>query len=542
MINERIQAGADVARVMMSRFRPGGGRMRPEEMLRSFALAALDIGGFQMATEFLWREGRWMVDAKTDPSGMIAVLDVLGDRDIFGPQYESGVREWVAEKILQSAFESPEVLDYIEKAWKIEYTPELAQQLWRNAMCTNDYPQEAARRLLQRVPTQSVSYLKVVDRGGVSQAAAAVFAEAMSDSDLADAIDAMQRACEHGPADEHEQQVTPGVAIAHLMVLTREHAKRFGPDASVAKGLFERMDRFIDHRSFITKQAAAELAQLALAGGVADSQSLACNVILGGHRYLSGEELAALLKAGMPQSYYGSHRYYLLNEVESSKRRVVADAMTPEQRDDYMRNGIQAALAKAVHGRQGSLVDEDMIDFLHSAGFELGRTDYVTDTKAPCWLHECVADERLQRFAFAKLHVLGVLPQDLQFAGHGPLNYAAFRDDVKAIDALVNAGYDIEAKSSAKAVPMEEWKRRGEVGFSPLLIAAKYERDSAAKRLLQLGADVAVKSDSGMSVVQLTKSAEIKSMVKDVKAGRPIEGDEAPSGGGPKIETSGAGL
>lgn len=75
--------------------------------------------------------------------------------------------------------------------------------------------------------------------------------------------------------------------------------------------------------------------------------------------------------------------------------------------------------------------------------------------------------------------------------GDSPLHVVANWGDIEAIEILVSAGADINAK--------------GETGFTPLHCAAEQNRSAAVVKLLQLGAKV-LKNDDGETPLELAKS------------------------------------
>lgn len=77
--------------------------------------------------------------------------------------------------------------------------------------------------------------------------------------------------------------------------------------------------------------------------------------------------------------------------------------------------------------------------------------------------------------------------------GDSPLHIVANWGDSEAIEILVSAGADINAK--------------GETGFTPLHCAAEQNRPAAILKLLQLGAKI-LENDDGKTPLELAKSLE----------------------------------
>lgn len=77
--------------------------------------------------------------------------------------------------------------------------------------------------------------------------------------------------------------------------------------------------------------------------------------------------------------------------------------------------------------------------------------------------------------------------------GDSPLHIVANWGDIEAIEILVSAGADINAK--------------GETGFTPLHCAAEQNRPAAILKLLQLGARI-LENDDGETPLELAESLD----------------------------------
>ena len=98
--------------------------------------------------------------------------------------------------------------------------------------------------------------------------------------------------------------------------------------------------------------------------------------------------------------------------------------------------------------------------------------------------------------------VLEERPIDVNEVGYDkdrPLHVAAVWGDVEAIEMLVEAGAEVDA--------------RGEFNFTPLRLAVGQGHVAAARRLLELGASPHVRGDWGETPAELARSYGIAEMI-----------------------------
>ena len=121
-----------------------------------------------------------------------------------------------------------------------------------------------------------------------------------------------------------------------------------------------------------------------------------------------------------------------------------------------------------------------------------------------------------------------------------PLHFAAFHDDVDAIRALVEAGYEIDNLSDAERVTQLDGSKPSDKLCTPLVIAAKHGKRRAFEALLELGADTGMKAGTGATLMQLLRDDEMKRMLKSARTSSTVR--RAMSGyDGPKTDAKPAG-
>ncbi len=175
-------------------------------------------------------------------------------------------------------------------------------------------------------------------------------------------------------------------------------------------------------------------------------------------------------------------RTQLLNWVKEWNAKAVAAGLAEDRklldwRDERGRNFLHVCCGVGVKGRQASH-SLRTADALLDAGLELNREAFREGTwkATPLWY----AIARGENLALAKhLLALGSDPNHCLWA-------AAFRDDLAAIDLLLDHGADIEAVAE---------------GETPFLGAVKVSHFDSAQKLLERGANPNFKDKKGMTAL-----------------------------------------
>lgn len=552
MLSERTRTAIEVLRLAKPEIKSGmyaaaAQKQDGQDYLRALVIVALEGTSAESTMKQLWEAlSRAALSGSTNEVELMA--EVLRDEEVFDPKYRADVDRCVRQHILPMALRDPELQAVADRIWGEAVTTEMAETLWRRAFTS--YDMEATERLAQRVGVEGLEFMHIMS-GHDQRPVVRFFVANLSDQALDRALEEVHGYLRADPSRRPGGLASNSDCLSNLYELTAEHVRRHGAATQMPARFFDALDQWHDAWMRGLEDVASEVAEMACDLDRLSSPAVTQLV----YRYvnsISVPELARFVERGLPLvrsdadaarlGRASSGMKYLLPLARGEHRLVVAKAMTPEARREFMVN----AEGFAQHfpnftrewGGDVSVVDESVLTALHAAGYDLAQqVPLYAGSDEMRHLHDIGYTGSEGRFIFVSLHALGVYPKDLRFDGFGPLHYAASYNDVKAIERLVALGHSVDDPADRWVSTMFAGRGRQD-GWTPLMLAVKYGRADAVRALLALGADAAFTSGGGHSPAKLAsapldkkattfdkqRAEDIKRLLKAARLGQKISG------------------
>lgn len=529
MINDRIQYAAEVLLELGVSLREDdlfknalmSTRHRDETLRSAFLARKIKFDIETVVTDYLKvLRGELHERAGQMDEDVEALMAVLADEDILTPADRAQANVGAAEISFSLKYEP--VLELIERIWKPDYTDKpMGQFLWRTVLESGETA--VAKRLAARVPPITVdlpdlaSYVKSIK-------SLEVFVSGLSPAVIAESISRVHECIDRTSAWRDAAR------DATLIVLLAHHVRHVGVEDGWAAKIF---DEILEHRGRwhdAAERALPHFAQIAKALGRLDDPRFFKVMKDEGLDQLDTFQLADLLVAGMPATLEkpdaedeDERVVHLLEAADLDAVSVLAPHMSERQKEHFVRERLVWKM-RDISGKWNdekqsvSCLDRNLLTELVDAGFDLSPC-YPDEKGQMRWLHSRAHSGYATdaRFIFVTLHALGVYPKDLRYSGMSPLHFAAFHDDVDAIRALVEAGYEIDDLTDMERVSHLDSDKASDKLCTPLVLAAKHGKRRAFETLLELGADTGVKAGTGATLMQLLRDDEMKRMLKSAR-------------------------
>ncbi len=335
-------------------------------------------------------------------------------------------------------------------------------------------------------------------------------------------VDGFDDATLKSVADKVIEDVTPfeGKLCYNKAFSTLAHAclERFGLSDVRVKAFAEYVhksftgDERIASRGLSSMGSAAEMMRFIAGAGMAQepyARSVLSAALAESHP-IEPQEFERFVSMGIPMvasSQYRSGEYYSLVSSCFGVNALTAIRLLSE--DDVQKlNASGNQLAHEVSSVLRFVPGRDVASFLREFAEKAGLQGVVLQRR----------DDHSFDY-MAKMGVLGLLGPDDYTDGFNALHAAMAMENMDAIRALVERGFDVTAQPKAGSCRYFHSSKFSLCEEPPIVMAFKSERPEMAKVLFELGADPATRASSGAALGQLCKgNAELKELLASAKA------------------------
>jgi hypothetical protein len=555
MINEKILSGAAILEMSQASI-DGASYKRAqqspayEENLRMMLLGAMAISGPSIALEGYFthiREECWS-DKRVSHEAR-RLLDILRDPDVLTPSLLASTSSLVSTSLMPSVVHVPELFIEISKIWDVKFSNDVATHLWKTAV-SSSASDETIEFLLENTDVDQLQPMQIAQSVSdleLGKRLVSAFSDEKVKSAFVELNEILTKA--KGNAGQHGWRMSQCMPL--LTLLTAEYAHRFGvADGVVAKYLddFVAGDLYLIGKS---EQMMPELLEIARSLGRLDDPAIFKSLMDGGINHVPASDIAGFVEAGLPVFLRTENRVgslsdnFLMSDADLDHAVAIAKVMNPEQVDLYLGTIFAETAMRSLDScwsrftSDGSCVGRNLVTELHALGFDLARLR-GEKKMLPHQDNYSAGVYDKSKQVFTALHALGAYPHSLHYEGYSALHLAAANNDVKAIRALAAQGYDLDEPVDKGAEPMSRVRQDGN---TPLVLAIYAKHREAIEVLIELGADVGVKANTGATLMQLVKDDETKRLIRSARTGASIakamKSDVAGPGAGAPVRHEG---